>query len=557
MLLAIFSNYLILLSLFGYSLIFKNFFYKKKLKIENVDFFYGFLFLIFLSILINFFFPLKHFTIPIIVIGVIFFLIGVKKKYFKINFIYYFLIIFLITFISFYSADNIDSPMYHLQIIKWLNLHKINFGLANLEVRLGFNSSWHSFIGLLTLNYEKFSSKYYFSAIIFSFLLYEVTKYKKKYNYSDIFLYLIICYVFTFSYLHPFNYGVVLNHLGNPERDIVSMLLYFSTIYFFIKIFEKSNNRDDRENIINIFLISFFVCVTTREATIPLIILVFYFFYKEKKYKIINFLNIFIGVVAFLWILRSFTLSGCLVFPIIQTCFKTSWSANVETIDFLVKEAMRYSRTLPSLDKFTDFNFTLYTYEWLVPWLKNYFLEAALLQIASLIIIIVIILIISKFIFNNKKKDLFIKIHQYDLIVFITLIVNIIFWMQAPEIRYAWGVLFILPCFFILIYIKNSFFSKIVNFPHNFFLGTFLIIFLLFFSKSLLFFKLDDFLSAKGRQHDFSKIQKIGTFNNVEIYYNFWKCADYEFVCVNIPKDKYNINQKYFYTFFENDLYVK
>jgi hypothetical protein len=175
--------------------------------------------------------------------------------------------------------------MYHLQIIKWLNLHKISFGLANLEVRLGFNSSWHSFIGLLTLNYEKFSSKYYFSAIIFSFLLYEVTKYKKKYNYSDIFLYLIICYVFIFSYLHPFNYGVVLNHLGNPERDIVSMLLYFSTIYFFIKIFEKSNNRDDRENIISIFLISFFVCVTTREATIPLIILVLYFFYKEKNIK--------------------------------------------------------------------------------------------------------------------------------------------------------------------------------------------------------------------------------------------------------------------------------
>ena len=103
-----------------------------------------------------------------------------------------------------------------------------------------------------------------------------------------------ICYVYIFSLLHTFNYGVVLNHLVNPERDIASMLLYFSTIYFFIKIFEKSNNRDDRENIINIFLISFFVCVTTRAATIPLIVLLFYFFYKEKKYKLINFLNIFI-----------------------------------------------------------------------------------------------------------------------------------------------------------------------------------------------------------------------------------------------------------------------
>jgi len=129
--------------------------------------------------------------------------------------------------------------------------------------------------------------------------------------------------------------------------------------------------------------------------------------------------------------------------------------------------------------------------------------------------------------------------------------------MQAPEIRYAWGMLFVLPCFFILIYINNSFFSKLVNFPHNFFLGTFLIIFLLFFSKSLRFFKIEDFLSAQGRQHDFSKIQKIGTFNNIEIYYNFWKCADYELVCVNIPKDKYNISQKYSYTFFENDLFLK
>jgi len=557
MLLAIFSNYLILITLFGYSLIFKKIFNKSKYKIENIDFFYGFLFLIFLSLLINFFFPLKYFTIPTIVIGVIFFLIGYKKKFYNINFIYYFLIIFFITFISFYSADNIDSPMYHLQIVKWLNLHKISFGLANLEVRFGFNSSWHLFIGLLNLTYEKFSSKYYLSVIIFSFLLYEVIKYKKKYNFSDIFLYLIICYVFSFSYLHPYNYGVVLNHLGNPERDIVSMLLYFSTFYFFIKIFETSNNKNKTENITNIFIISFFICITTREATVPLLLLVIYFFYKKENYKIINSVNIIVGLIGFLWILRSFILSGCFIFPIIQTCFKTSWSTNTETIEFLVKEAMRYSRTLPSLDKVSDYNFTLLTYDWLVPWLKNYFLETALLQIDSLLIIFLIILIIIKFIFNNKKNYLFIKIQQYELIIFFTLIFNIFFWMQAPEIRYAWGMLFVLPCFFILIYIKNSFFSKIVNFPHKFFLGTSLIIFLLFFSKSLRFFKIDDLLSAQGRQHDFSKIQKVGTFHNVDIYYNFWQCADYELICVNIPKEKYNISQKYSYTFFKNDLFAK
>jgi Mn2+/Fe2+ NRAMP family transporter len=129
--------------------------------------------------------------------------------------------------------------------------------------------------------------------------------------------------------------------------------------------------------------------------------------------------------------------------------------------------------------------------------------------------------------------------------------------MQAPEIKYAWRMFFILPFFFILIYIKNRFFSKIVNFSHNFFLGTFLIILLLFFSKSLRFFKIEDFLSAQGRQHDFSKIQKIEIFNNMEIYYNFWKCADYALACVYFPKDKYNINQRYSCAFFENDLFLK
>ena len=47
---------------------------------------------------------------------------------------------------------NVDSPMYHLQVIKWLSFHKISFGLSNLEIRLGFNSSWHSLVALLDLS---------------------------------------------------------------------------------------------------------------------------------------------------------------------------------------------------------------------------------------------------------------------------------------------------------------------------------------------------------------------------------------------------------------------
>ena len=99
---------------------------------------------------------------------------------------------------------NIDSPMYHLQVIKWIANHKISLGLTNLEIRLGFNSSWHSLIALLDLNIKEFSTKYYLSALILSSVIYEVLKLKTKINLSDIFLFLVISYLILFSYLHPY-----------------------------------------------------------------------------------------------------------------------------------------------------------------------------------------------------------------------------------------------------------------------------------------------------------------------------------------------------------------
>ena len=127
---------------------------------------------------------------------------------------------------------NIDSPMYHLQVIKWLTNHKISLGLTNLEIRLGFNSSWHSLVALLDLNIKDFSTKYYLNSLILSFAIYEVIRLKTKINFSDIFLFLVISYLILFSYLHPYKNGVILNHLGNPERDIVSMIFFFLIIFF-------------------------------------------------------------------------------------------------------------------------------------------------------------------------------------------------------------------------------------------------------------------------------------------------------------------------------------
>ena len=179
MLIAIFSNYLLLMVILGYSFLLKKItFNNNDIIVENIDILYGLFLIIFISLLFNFFFPLNYLKPLVIIFGLLIFIYAAYKKIIKINFILYFVIIFFTTFIAFYSNMNVDSPMYHLQVIKWLSLHKIGFGLSNLEIRLGFNSSWHSLVALLDLSFDKFTAKYYISALVLSSLIYETIKKK-------------------------------------------------------------------------------------------------------------------------------------------------------------------------------------------------------------------------------------------------------------------------------------------------------------------------------------------------------------------------------------------
>tara|TARA_B100000787_G_C16192107_1_gene298173 strand:+ start:197 stop:1849 length:1653 start_codon:yes stop_codon:yes gene_type:complete len=539
MLNAIFSNYLILLVVLGYSLFFKKIvFYEKKIDIENIDILYGLSFLIFISLFINFFFPLKYFTVIIITVGLLLFIYGVYRNFFKLNFILYFFIILFTTFVSFYNVHNVDSPMYHLQIIKWLSLHKISFGLSNLEIRLGFNSSWHSLVALLDLNIYEFTAKYYISAVVLSAAIYETIRYKIKLNYSDIFLYLSISFLIFFSYLHPFKNGVILNHLGNPERDIISMVFFFLIIYLFLKVSENTNNR----NFINLLFLSLFLCLTSRILMLPMLILLVFILIKNKNYRLVNLNTIFLSIVSIFWILRTFILSGCFFFPFYQTCSKTSWAVSVEEVKFFVEEAMRISRTLPSRNGVNDIDFTLNTYNWVNQWINDYFFSAALLQAGALIIVITVcLLIILKFTKKIKLKDIF---ERSDVLILISLITTLLLWFNAPEIRYGLGPLISLPCYFIILLIKNL---NLIEFLRNHNGKISLVMSMLcflFFSKSFIYFQYSDLFINKKNGFSYSHhIEKIGEFSDVDFYKStIWQCAEFKEICVNTVKENYQIS---------------
>lgn len=549
MIISSFFCFLTLLSLFGYSYIFKKFENKKsKIEIFNDDIFIGILLIIFFSLLINFFYPLKYFALPILLLGLVFFIIGKNKEVFKFKLKYYFYFLFLINYLSYYNGTNVDSPLYHLQTLNWMILNKINLGITNLNIRFGVNSSWHSFLALMSISVLKLNLKYYLSSIIFSVLCYSIC-FKKKYSTSDIFLFLSISFLLTFSLIHPFVNGPILNHLGNPEVDIVAMFLFIFCFYYFLK-FSENNFRTNDEKI-NFFIIIVFLAVSTKISNLSLIFLLLIIILFNKNYKLISFSNILIVLTSILWLARSFLISGCLIFPIKKTCIETSWT-DINQTDFISKVIQSYTRDTRLRDRWTDFDYTLNSNDWFVPWFNDYFLNTSILKISSFLVAFSLLALIFLSIFKSKKKDLAensninFSLYLYSIIFFV---IAIYIWLKAPEIRFGTGFIISLPCF-LLVLVCNK--LKIHRyFKHNYSLSSIIFLFLLILFKHLESFELNHLYTINKGNKDYSFIKKIADVDGVEIFHSLnSQCGDFPKICVNKKKESYKINQKLTYRIF-------
>ena len=520
-------NILCLLTIIGFSYIGKKFFYNQKIiTLDNHDIFYGLILILFLSLFINFFLPLKNISYLIYIIGI--FIFFKARKYININIFNYAIIIFLLTVLSYSNGNNVDSPMYHIQLLKWMQVDKIAFGLSNLEVRFAMNSSWHSIIAILDIKLKDFSLKYYLNILVLSFILYEAIKYRFNFDKKSILIFFSVNFIILFSYLHPFKNGIILNHLGNPETDIFAMVTFIFTIAFFLNLDDKKFN--DR-GLTNLIFISSFLCITTRSANLPLILLLLYIIYKNNFKNLFNKLNIFLVITSILWMLRSIFLSGCLVFPISSTCINTKWGLSIDSVRFHLLEAMSITRDAPFKTRHKDHDYTLNSYDWLLPWIKNYFLETALLQITSLFTLVLIFILLLK----NIKKLL--KIDKTQFVLFFTFLMTFCVWFQAPEIRYAWGPIILLPCILATYLFYEKYFINYFKKIRFIGLLTFLPL-LLLAQKNLHFLKFEDFLTLNKKKFSYSNIYKIDEINGINIYKSKnWQCADFSEICVNTIKN--------------------
>lgn len=540
MILSFLSILLLSFCILGYAFFFKVIVLQKKEKIFNIDFVYGLFILVLISIFINFFSPLKYFFIPFILFGIFFFTLLIYKKKNNLNFLTLFIISFLILFISHGNGITYDSQLYHLQTIQLSSNNRLIFGIANLQPHYGMNSSWHAFLSLISYKFNEINLIYLANLCVLSFCVNEIFSKKNsdKAEISHIFLILSILYIFTYSFFHPYNNGTILNLLGSPDVDFTAMILYILSIYFFTLLIEEKKIED-----FNLLKIISFLAITTKVSYLGLILFFIYAlisFKKEKYY--FNKLNFFIIFAGIIWLLKSFILSGCFVFPVSFTCFDVFWALDKLDVESYSKIVQSFARDTPDRLNFTNFDYTLNSNAWLKPWIESYFLKTEFLYVSFLLILLNFIFFLFIYKKNNNYK---ISKKVYFLYVFL-FIANIFLWMRAPEIRFGYGTIISFVCLLMAFNLK---FFNFIKLNSKILFMIFIIIFIPLIFKNFHNYKKFSDISFV-RNFSYSEMKKIYTINNYEVFMptvtpfcnDFQEFCTYQGFNVNIQK----INGYYF-----------
>ncbi len=443
-----------ILVIISYSQQFKYlFFYKNKsnLKFKNRDFIYGIFFLTIISYLLNFFFPLKYFSLIIYIYGLIsfFYIILLKKILIQINLKSLFFIIILLIVVSLGNDLLYDSKLYHYQILKYNHEHKIIFGLVNIDPRLAFSSSWHQFISIFAFNNVLVSN---LNIILYSFVLNEIFDQKfyiKKI--SKVFLFCSLGFISFYSLIHPKMNGTIFMSIGSPEVDIVGMLMLIFSLYLFL---ENSKNK-------YLAIFAAMMCATTKLSYVGICLLILFVFYKNENLIKHKKLNLIMIVFAISYLLESYIQTGCLIFPVKQTCFDSLWFFNSQDLVHLSETLQNWAKDQPYRKLYSNpENFE--NFMWFKSWFFNYFIKTSFVQMLLFIFCLNILFAIIYF----KLFVTFFKIQKIFLTT-ITLLSIIFIWFQAPAIRYGYGILLALPIFFVslfLIKIDNKYFNYLYNY---------------------------------------------------------------------------------------------
>ncbi len=538
-------NFLILvissIAFLGYSILLKKFvFYSKHnyQQIYDYDIFFGFILVFILAFLFNIILPLIYFTEIFFLIGILLFIYFKNKIIIDFNIKFYFVILLALVFITYNTQTVYDTNLYHLQILNWNSFYKLNFGLSNLELRFGTNSFWQLILSIF--NNPKYNVQYLYlvNCIPIAILInqFHIPK-EKEIKLSFIYIFCCFNFILLFSIIHSNTNGPIINSLRSPEVDTVAMFFFIFSVYFFLKYFEDLKYSD----YVYCFIFSCLAAITKISHIGILLLPISIFLFSKPK---ISRVLIICLILFFIWLIKSFILSGCWLFPITFTCLpEVIWSTPIKEISLYSKIVSSYPKAHSANVDFMNFDYTLNSLKWFYPWLKTYFFATSFFIIFVFITSISLLFALFRFFINGKK----ININKVFYFFIIFYLFNLYIWLNAPALRYGYGLFISFSC--LIFAYSFQYIIKKFELVRNFkFLPIFFILVLLIQNYKNINY-INDINIIK---FDNSNIKLFKNIDGIDFYksdVNHGFCNDFKLPCIIYPSDFKN--KKYLgYNFF-------
>ena len=287
----------------------------------------------FISILFNFFLPIKYLKYFLIVF-VIFLIIRYKnninfkeiKKIFLIS-------IFFSPFAFFLNAG-VDGALYHLPHQLLLFEDKISLGIVNLHSRYGLISSIN-YLKSIFLHKNNMILIANVTLIIYAIFFLHIYESLKKNLYIYLYLPIILTFFIYSRYSSP-TYALV---------DYALSIFFILSFFFGIKCLDKESENKFKNNFFLFIFFSIF-CGTLKASGIIIYIYVFCIVLVKRKIILKNFSQyiysfVFIVFFNFLWISKNLINTSCIIYPVNFLCFDLNIAPKNYLIFNTIKEWAR------------------------------------------------------------------------------------------------------------------------------------------------------------------------------------------------------------------------
>ena len=473
----IFSYFLIILTCIGYGVFISNKL-NLYLKVSCLGFkgLIGIFFLIIYSYLTHFFIPhgLLHNSI-LVLIGFSFFVYYFLRAKFKDLKIL--ILVFSMLFISFLIFKTHDDfPYYHFPYTFNLTQNSILIGIGEFNHGFRTPSSIFYLNSLFYIPLVGYNMFYIGAVLILGFsnviLLNNISSYLKSKKFD---------YIFYFTLLSLAFINIFFYRLQEHGTDRSSQILIF---IFFLSLLNFRNEKNNIKNELIKIVILMSLIISFKTFYILYLIFIFpIIYYLKKKNNLRILLEIFKNpyfyfsiCLGLLVIMSIFFNTGCLIYPIVFTCFETLdwtiplhqvakmkihyevWSKAGMTPNFIVENIPHY---------ISNFN-------WVSNWYKIYFFNKVSDFVLGLLFLSLIFLIT----FSNKNKKSFYNFNNIDLNYLIVFILLLEWFINHPALRYGGYVLISILIFLpVSIYLEKYKFNKFHKFKIYFIITLIFIIF--------------------------------------------------------------------------------